>query len=136
MAARATSKTVSAADAYFQAKNLFFLHFDCEHTSTHLCQISAVCYSQETLEQVGVAFDEYVKPPVHRWNAEATTIHGLSTAHSRIVVAEPLSLSCGLGKVQGHGGNAESAERGTRTGLGCMATAWSRCGALCTVRSR
>lgn len=92
MAARAASKTVSAADAYFQAKNLFFLHFDCEHTSTHLCQISAVCYSQETLEQVGVAFDEYVKPPVHRWNAEATTIHGLSAAHSRIVVAEPLSL--------------------------------------------
>jgi hypothetical protein len=92
VAARATSKTVSAADAYFQAKNLFFLHFDCEHTSTHLCQISAVCYSQETLEQVGVAFDEYVKPPVHRWNAEATTIHGLSAAHSRIVVAEPLSL--------------------------------------------
>ena len=92
MAARAASKTVSAADAEFQAKNLFFLHFDCEHTSTHLCQISAVCYSQETLEQVGVAFDEYVKPPVHRWNAEATTIHGLSTAHSRIVVAEPLSV--------------------------------------------
>ena len=39
VAVRPPPKRVSTADAEFQAKSLYFLHFDCEHTGTHVCQV-------------------------------------------------------------------------------------------------
>ncbi len=92
VAVRPPPKRVSTADAEFQAKSLYFLHFDCEHTGTHVCQLSGVVYAQDTLRQVGEPFNSYVKPPVHRWNESATAVHGLSVAHARIATAEPLSV--------------------------------------------
>ena len=90
-APRAPRRTVSVANEDFLAKNLVALHFDCEHTGFHVCQISAEAYNMNTLEWVGEPVNLYIKPPEHRWNPMVTQVHGLSATHSKIRDAPPLS---------------------------------------------
>jgi hypothetical protein len=55
------SRSEGWRDVDFRAKHLAILHFDCEHTSTRLCQLSGVCYYRTCCCRLARL--------VHRWNA-------------------------------------------------------------------